>query len=125
MFARTSTLLLLAVLALGAAGASKEKQLRDDIIACSTQPGDEVLAHFQVSDEGHNLGKASLDITYPPEDEPEATAINCIIVKDLMPNTGAVATLTSGGIGSTRITVHLESSFTKGLSFSIKLMGQR
>ncbi|XP_046397392.1 uncharacterized protein LOC124164211 [Ischnura elegans] len=99
-------------------------QPKHDVTVCASKPGDKVLSFLQVSDEGHYLGKSSLDVVYPPEGEPENYVINCIMVKDLKPDVGATATITNGTLGSSRVSIHLESSFTKGLSFSVKIMGQ-
>ncbi|XP_071451871.1 uncharacterized protein [Hetaerina americana] len=119
------TLCAVAVLvALSVVSGEPDIKTQEDVIACATKPGDQVLSFLQIKDGGHNLGKGSLDVVYPPEGEPENAVINCIMIKDLKPEIGATASITNGTIGSTRVSIHLESGFTKGFSFSIKLLGQ-
>ncbi|XP_071451872.1 uncharacterized protein [Hetaerina americana] len=106
-------------------GEDVSKQPKQDVTFCASKPGDKVLSFMQISDEGHYLGLASLDVVFPPEGEPENNVINCILVKDLKPELEATANIAVGTLGSTNVTIHLESVFSKGLSFSIKILGQK
>ncbi|KAG8236984.1 hypothetical protein J437_LFUL016895 [Ladona fulva] len=95
-----------------------------DLVQCDNQPGDTDLAYAQIVDEGHYLGKVDIDFIYPPEGAPQNKIINCIKIIDLKPDLGGTAAVVDGGLKHTNVTIKINSAFTKGVSYSIKIEGQ-
>ncbi|KAG8231025.1 hypothetical protein J437_LFUL009616 [Ladona fulva] len=99
-----------------------QKENSRDLIKCNGQPGDVELTYVQIRDNGHYAGKVDIDFIYPPEGEEANNAINCVMIKSM--DDSGTATITSGELGETRMSIKLTSSFTKGATFTIQILGQ-
>ncbi|XP_069694665.1 probable salivary secreted peptide [Periplaneta americana] len=110
--------LLLSALLLGGAADDDDKHNFSD---CRSQRGDRKLLEKTVTRTYKLLGYTSSNMAYSNPD----ARINCIEVIDLKNDGhGGYASIESGGVGHSNVTIHFESQFSRGFSFTVKIYGQ-
>lgn len=88
---------------------------------CRSQRGDRLLIEKTVVRTYKLLSYSSSDMSYSNPD----ARINCIEVIDLKNDGhGGYATIQDGGVGHHNVTIHFESQFSRGFSFTVKIFGQ-